>query len=90
MRTQESLMFASFLVMFPLTFVSNIFVRPETMPSWLESFVDVNPISILTTATRGLMHGNANASDIGLVLLASGAIVAVFAPLTMYFYNRKE
>lgn len=90
MRTQESLMFTSFLVMFPLTFVSNIFVRPETMPSWLESFVDVNPISILTTATRGLMHGDASASDIGLVLAASAAIVAVFAPLTMYFYNRKE
>jgi ABC-2 type transport system permease protein len=90
MRTQESLMFTSFLVMFPLTFVSNIFVDPETMPSWLEAFVDVNPISYLTTATRGLMAGDPNATDIGMVFLASGVLVAVFAPLTMYFYNRKE
>ncbi len=90
MRTQESLMFASFLVMFPLTFVSNIFVRPETMPSWLESFVDINPISWLTTATRGLMSGDPNAGDIGMVLIASVALVAVFGPLTMFFYNRKE
>ncbi|MEX2426579.1 MAG: ABC transporter permease [Thermomicrobiaceae bacterium] len=90
MRTQESLMFTSFLVMFPLTFVSNIFVDPETMPSWLEAFVDVNPISYLTTATRGLMAGDPNAGDLGMVFLSSAALVIVFAPLTMYFYNRKE
>jgi ABC-2 type transport system permease protein len=90
MRTQESLMFGSFLILFPLTFISNIFVGPETMPGWLQSFVDVNPMSLLTTATRGVMGGDPNAGDIGLVLLASAAITAVFAPLTMYFYNRKE
>lgn len=90
MRTPESLMYSSFMVLFPITFISNIFVDPETMPTWLQSFVDVNPMTILTTATRGLMHGDASAGDIGLVLIASAAIVAVFAPLTMYFYNRKE
>jgi ABC-2 type transport system permease protein len=90
MRTPESLMYGSFMILFPLTFISNIFVDPETMPSWLESFVDVNPMTFLTTATRGLMHGEANATDIGIVLVASAAIVAVFAPLTMYIYNRKE
>jgi ABC-2 type transport system permease protein len=90
MRTQESLMYGSFMILFPLTFISNIFVRPETMPSWLQAFVDVNPMSLLTTAVRGLMAGDPNAGDIGLVLAASVAMVAVFAPLTMYFYNRKE
>nr|AMP54449.1 ABC2_membrane [uncultured bacterium] len=90
MRTQESLMYSSFMLLFPLTFISNIFVDPETMPSWLQSFVDVNPMSILTTATRGLMEGNANAGDIGLVFLSSVALVAVFGPLTMYLYNRKQ
>jgi ABC-2 type transport system permease protein len=90
MRTQESLMYGSFMILFPLTFISNIFVDPETMPSWLESFVDVNPMSLLTTAVRGVMDGNPNGGDIGLVLLTSAAMVIVFAPLTMYFYNRKE
>jgi ABC-2 type transport system permease protein len=90
MRTQESLMYGSFMILFPLTFISNIFVDPETMPSWLQSFVDVNPMSILTTATRGLMEGNANAGDIGLVFLSSVALVAIFGPLTMYLYNRKQ
>jgi ABC-2 type transport system permease protein len=90
MRTQESLMYGSFLILFPITFISNIFVRPETMPGWLQSFVDVNPMSIVTTATRGLMEGNPNGGDIVLVIIISVALTAVFAPLTMYFYNRKE
>jgi ABC-2 type transport system permease protein len=90
MRTQESLMYGSFMILFPLTFISNIFVDPETMPSWLQRFVDINPMTWLTTATRGLMAGDPSAGDIGLVLLASVALVAVFGPLTMYLYNRKE
>jgi ABC-2 type transport system permease protein len=90
MRTQESLMFMSMMILFPLTFISNIFVRPETMPSWLQTFVNVNPISHLTTATRGLMAGQPNAGDIGLVLVTCVAIVAVFGPLTMHLYRNKQ
>ena len=51
---------AGFMAIFPLTFLSNVFVDPETLPSALEAFVDVNPISILATASRGLMEGNAD------------------------------
>ncbi len=90
MRSEKSLMMMSFMVLFPLTFVSNVFVDPETLPSWLEGFVNINPISILATAVRGLMHGSATAAEIGLVLAVSAALVAVFAPLTMYLYRRKE
>jgi ABC-2 type transport system permease protein len=90
MRTQESLMYGSFMILFPLTFISNIFVDPDTMPSWLQSFVGINPMTWLTTATRGLMAGDANAGDIGLVLLSSVVLVGIFGPLTMYLYNRKQ
>jgi len=40
MRTPESLMAVSMIILFPLTFVSNVFVSPETMPGWLEAFVN--------------------------------------------------
>jgi ABC-2 type transport system permease protein len=90
MRTQESLMFMSMMILFPLTFISNIFVRPETMPSWLQAFVNVNPISHLTTATRGLMGGEPNSGDIGLVLVTCVALVAVFGTLTMHLYRNKQ
>ncbi|WP_255170411.1 ABC transporter permease [Natrononativus amylolyticus] len=87
MRSPESLMAGSFLILFPLTFVSNVFVDPETMPGWLESFVDVNPFSHLVTAMRGLMHGTATAGEIGVVVLMSAVFVVVFGPLTMYLFR---
>jgi len=90
MRTPESLMAVSMFFLFPLTFVSNVFVPPETMPGWLASFVDINPISHLVTATRGLMFDNVEFEDIGWVLLSSALLVAIFGPLTTYLYRRKR
>jgi ABC-2 type transport system permease protein len=79
----------SLLVLFPLTLASNVFVDPRTMPGWLQAFVDVNPVSHLVTAARGLMAGTATAGQVGWVLLASAALSAVFAPLTMHLYRNK-
>ena len=90
LRTPNSVMGVSMMILFPLTFASNIFVDPRTMPSWLEAIVGTNPITHLATAVRGLMHGTATAGQIGWVLLTSGVLVAVFAPLTMYLYRNKK
>ncbi|WP_170972408.1 ABC transporter permease [Natronorubrum halophilum] len=90
MRTPESLMAASMMVLFPLTFVSNVFVDPRTMPGWLEAFVDINPVSHLVTAMRGLMHGTATVGDVGVVLLMSAVLVVVFGPVTMYLFRAQQ
>ncbi|ELK46877.1 ABC transporter permease [Halobacillus sp. BAB-2008] len=90
MRSEKSLMMVSFMVLFPLTFVSNVFVDPQTLPSWLEGFVDVNPISLLVDAVRGFMHGNVTAEAIGWVFLSSAVFLIIFAPLTMYLYRNKK
>lgn len=44
-----------FMVVFPLTFTSNIFVPTESMPGWLQAWVKVNPVSTLADALRGLL-----------------------------------
>jgi ABC-2 type transport system permease protein len=90
LRTPNSVMGVSMMILFPLTFVSNIFVEPQTMPSWLQAIVGANPITHLVTAVRGLMHGTMIAGQIGWVLLTSGVLIAVFAPLTMYLYGNKK
>lgn len=90
MRSEQAVMMATMSVLFPVTFVSNIFVDPATMPGWLQAFVDVNPISILTDASRGLMAGSADWSSIGIVLAVSAGITAVFAPITMHMYRTKH
>jgi ABC-2 type transport system permease protein len=64
-----------------------VFVAPKTMPEWLHAFVDVNPVSLLATAVRHLMAGTASPAEVAWVLLATAAISAVFAPLTMRLYR---
>jgi ABC-2 type transport system permease protein len=88
MRSPNAVMNAGFMGIFPLTFLSNVFVDPDTLPAGLEAFVNANPISILATASRGLMEGNAEASDILIVLAVAAGLTAVFAPLTMRLYRR--
>ncbi|MBH0247800.1 ABC transporter permease, partial [Streptomyces cavourensis] len=55
LRTEKSVMGVSMMVIFPLTFLSNVFVLPSTMPGWLQAFVNNSPITHLVSAVRGLM-----------------------------------
>jgi daunorubicin/doxorubicin transport system permease protein len=88
LRSPNAVMNAGFMGIFPLTFLSNVFVKPETLPSALEAFVDVNPISILATASRGLMEGNVDGGDIAIVLGTAALLTAVFMPLTTSLYRK--
>ena len=88
LRSPSAVLNAGFMGIFPLTFLSNVFVEPETLPGALQAFVEVNPISVLATASRGLMEGNSDSSDVALVLAVAVALTAVFAPLTTRLYRR--
>jgi ABC-2 type transport system permease protein len=88
LRSPQATMNAGFMAIFPITFLSNVFVDPSTLPSVLEAFVDVNPVSHLVTATRGIMEGNPDGGEIALVLGVAAAITAVCAPLTAKLYRR--
>jgi ABC-2 type transport system permease protein len=90
MQTPEAVMQMSMTVLFPLTFASNVFVDPSTMPGWVQAIVDVNPISHLTSAARALMHGTDAMGEVGMVLAWCIGLVLVFAPLTMRLYNSER
>jgi ABC-2 type transport system permease protein len=89
-RTPQAVTMLSFLIQFPLTFASNAFVDPATMPPWLRTVVEANPVSHLVTAERQLMAGTAGLGDILPVVVAAVAITAVFAPLTMRLYRTRS
>jgi ABC-2 type transport system permease protein len=89
-RTPESVMTTSFVFLMPLTFASNIFVELSTMPGWLQEIVGRNPVTHLTDASRGLMHGQPVGTDVGWVLAESAIIVAVAAPIAMRMYRRER
>jgi ABC-2 type transport system permease protein len=90
LKTPESVMQLSMTVLFPLTFASNVFVDPETMPSWVQGFVDHNPITHLATGSRELMHGDVETAAVAWVLGWSAALLAVFAPLTMRLFRTER
>ncbi|GIG66845.1 ABC transporter permease [Phytomonospora endophytica] len=89
LRSEKSVMGVSMMVLFPMTFLSNVFVQPVTMPGWLQGFVAVNPVAHLVAAVRGLMYGEPDGYEIGWTLISGGAILLVFGALTMRLYNRK-
>jgi ABC transporter DrrB family efflux protein len=85
----------SFIVIFPITFISNAFVPIQTMPTWLQPFAEWNPVSTLTASLRTLW-GNPNpyATDnlpsqqpILITLLWVVVILAVFVPLGVRKYR---
>ncbi len=89
LRTPQAVMGWSMMVLMPLTFGSNIFVDPATMPGWLQSVVEVNPVSHLVSSVRGLVHGEVAGSDVVWVLVWAVALVAVLGPLTMRRYRNR-
>jgi ABC-2 type transport system permease protein len=87
LRSANSIMGVAMLIITPLTFGSNIFVDPSTMPGWLQAWVEVNPVSHLVTTVRDLMGGTPVGSSLALTLLWSAGLVAVFGTLTMWKYR---
>jgi ABC-2 type transport system permease protein len=88
-RTPTTVMTLGFTFLFPLVFASNIMVDPATMPDWLRAFVDVNPVSLMTTALRGLMGGGATLGQVALALIAPVVLTAILAPTTLWLYLRR-
>ncbi|UFQ16987.1 MULTISPECIES: ABC transporter permease [Streptomyces] len=89
LRTEKSVMGVSMMVIFPLTFLSDIFVKPETMPGWLQAFVNNNPITHVSSAVRALMDGTSPMTELAWTFGWALLLVAVFGPVTMRLYNRK-
>lgn len=89
LRSDKAVMSMSLLVLFPLTFLSNILVDPATMPGWLRAVVTVNPITQLVSSVRSLMAGTPDAGALVYVLVSGLVFIAVFGALTMRLYNRR-
>ena len=84
-----------FTVLFPITFISNVFVPLSTLPSWLQPVAEWNPTSTLTAALRQLW-GNPNPSTSGSLATTQPilvtivwvlVIIAIFGPLGVRRYR---
>ena len=89
LRSPNAVMNAGFMGIFPLTFLSNVFVDPATLPGPLEAFVEVNPITVLATASRSLMAGQPDGVAIVVSLAVAAGLAVVFLPLTTRLYRSR-
>lgn len=87
-KSPQSLQGFGFIVMFPLTFGSNVFVKTSTLPGWLQAWVKINPVTALANASRGLVLGGPVATPVWHSILWAIGITVVFAPLAVRKYRR--
>ena len=90
LSSPETVQAASFPTIFPLVFASSIFVPVDTMPGWLQAFVKVNPITLVTDSVRALALGEPFDlfPSLAWAGLAMALLLAVFVPLSVRRYRR--
>ncbi|MFH9132566.1 ABC transporter permease [Streptomyces sp. NPDC017524] len=89
MKTAQAVQGMGMLVLMPLQFGSSIFAPPTTMPGWLQTFTDYNPLSNLADAVRGLMMGGPVANSVWVTLAWAAGITLVMAPLAVAKFRKK-
>jgi oleandomycin transport system permease protein len=89
MRNPGSVQGMAFLTLFPLTFGTSMIAPKDTLPGWLQTWVEINPVAHVMDASRGLLNGGPVAGPVTWTLLASFAFLAVFAPLAVRAYRRR-
>ena len=88
-KSAQGVQLWGFLFMFPLVFGSNILTPKQSMPGWLQAFVNVNPVTYLTDAERALLLGGPAATAVERSLLWAVGIFVVFAPIAVAVYRRR-
>lgn len=98
-KSPETLNQAVFIILFPLTFISNAFVPSDTLPTVLRVIAERNPISALVQAVRNLFGnvGDVPVPDVwplqhpvAAVLIGMVVVLLVFPPLAVRKFRRKE
>jgi len=88
-RAAETVQALSLVLIFPLTFGSNVFVPTEKLPGWLQAWVKVNPVTQLSDSVRALLAQQPARPAALWALLWTIGIIVVFAPLAITAYRRR-
>ncbi|MBO0413456.1 ABC transporter permease [Enterococcus hulanensis] len=71
-----------------LSFLSNAFVPIDTLPSWLKTFAELNPVTHLVNSFKALADHGVFGADTWLTIATGVLIVLIFAPLTVTLYSK--
>jgi ABC transporter DrrB family efflux protein len=87
-RSAEAAQSAGFVVLFPLVFASSVFVPISSMPSWLQAFAKLSPVTLTANAARSLALVPGTPSSLGGAVAWIVGLLAVFVPLSVWRYRR--
>jgi len=83
----ETAQVAGFVWVFPVVFASSLYVPIDTMPSWLQAFAEINPVTPMIDTTRALLLGTSLSSSLWKILVWDTAIITVFLTLAIRSYR---
>ena len=86
-KDTETAQVAGFVWVFPLVFASSLYVPIATMPSWLQVFANINPVTPMVDTIRALSLGTSVSSSLWKILAWDAAIILVFLPLALRRYR---
>jgi oleandomycin transport system permease protein len=89
MREPGAVQGTSFIVLFPLTFGTSMITPKDTLPGWLQAWLQVNPVNHAMEASRALMLGGPAATSVVWTLVSGLVFLAIFAPLAVAAYRRR-
>src|SRR3954447_11601025 len=87
-RSAEAAQSAGFVILFPLVFASSVFVPISSMPSWLQTFAKLSPVTLTANAARSLALVPGTPSSLPGAIAWIGGLLAVFIPLSVWRYRR--
>ena len=88
-KSVEGVQWLSFIIVFPLTFASSAFVKPELMTSWLRPFAENQPITHIVDTYRSLLIGTPLDDSWWIALLWLISIIVVSMPVAAWLFKRK-
>ncbi|MDR0921289.1 MAG: ABC transporter permease [Lactobacillales bacterium] len=80
----------SMIVSMVMAFLSSAFVPINTLPKWLQTVANINPVTHMIAAIRSLLDKGIWGKEDWFCLIVCVGIVLIFAPLTVIAYNKKN
>jgi ABC-type multidrug transport system permease subunit len=84
----EGATLAGFMLTFPLVFASSAFTSPATMPDWLRTFAEAQPVTYVADALRALTNGGPTNPAVLHALMWSVGILIVAATLSTWRFRK--
>jgi ABC-2 type transport system permease protein len=88
-KSLEAAQWIGFIVIFPLTFISSAFVRPEKLPPVLEAFAANQPLTHVIDTMRHWLVGEPLDDSGWFALIWCVGIIIVSVPLTTWLFKRR-